>query len=130
MSSGRVLKVFAIVSMTEHWGALHVDVVNRAISFGDSLNRRTPDDAIEAVRKWLEITGQDLKLWSTSCGKFDVPRQPPVSGSCGINAANTIERVLNPGIERWTHSRSTYHRLRFLKLLTGYSKVRIGGLRK
>ena len=53
--------------------------------------------------------------------QVDVPQQPLASGSCAINAANTIERTINPAVERWTHPRS----VRAMKLLTGYSTVRL-----
>jgi hypothetical protein len=125
MRGGAVEKVFAIVLLTEHWGAFYIDMTKGTIDFGDSLNKPLPQDALRAIRRWLEFTGQGLQVINSACGKFDVPRQPLTSGSCAINAANTIERVFRPEIHRWNHSTSAYHRLRFFKLLTGYEKVRI-----
>ena len=63
MKSGKVRKVFTIVLMPNHWGAFYVDVAERTIDFGDSLNKAIPDDALEAIKRWLELTGQDLSLW-------------------------------------------------------------------
>src|SRR3981081_4470737 len=57
--------------------------------------------------------------------QVDVPQQPLASGSCAINAANIIERTINPAVERWTHPRPSYFRVRAMKLLTGYSTVRL-----
>jgi len=124
---GNVKKVFVIVAMIQHWGAFYVNITNKKIQiqFGDSLGLDPPNDALRAIIRWLKLAGKKTSNWNGICDKFDVPEQPDTSGSCAINAANTIERVVNPTVERWTHSRSAYHRLRFLKLLTGYSKVSI-----
>ena len=124
--SGRVEKVFTIVLMREHWGAIYVDLTKRKIFFGDSLNYDVPQDAMTAIWRWLHCVGQDISSWDQNIGKFDVPQQPVTSGSCAINAANTIERTINPAVERWTHPRSSYHRVRIMMLLTGYSKVSLG----
>ena len=123
---GRVEKAFSIVLLPEHWGAICIDFSKHRISFGDSLNYKVPQDAMAAIWRWLHCLGQDISLWDQNISKFDVPQQPLTSGSCAINAANTIERTINPGVERWTHPRSPYHRIRILKLLTGYSKVSLG----
>ena len=85
--------VFAIVLMTEHWGDFYIDMTKGTIDFADSLNKPLPQDALRAIRRWLEFTGQGLQVINSACGKFDVPRQPLTSGSCAINAANTIERL-------------------------------------
>ena len=123
MNGGKAEKVFAIVLMSQHWGAFCVDLTRRKIQFGDSLSRPIPNDAVSGVRGWLRLSGQDLRHWSSTVDKFDVPQQPITSGSCAIIAANTIECTLNPAIECWTHQRSAYHRTRYLKLLIGYVKV-------
>jgi Ulp1 protease family, C-terminal catalytic domain len=127
MKDGKVEKVFAILALGQHWGAICVDLTKRTIQFGDSLNQHFPSDALRAIKRWLELSGKDITTgkWNFSYDKLDVPQQPLTSGSCAINAANAIERMLNLTIERWTHERSAYHRTRFLKLLTGYSKVRL-----
>ncbi|KAG0314759.1 hypothetical protein BGZ99_007862 [Dissophora globulifera] len=123
IESKRVQKAFAIVGMNAHWGALEIDFNSRKLLFGDSLNKTIPDDAKRGVWKWLRHVGVDTTKWDRSVGKLFVPRQPPQSGSCAINAANAIERSVNSTVELWRHDRSAYHRVRFLKLITGYSKV-------
>lgn len=123
--SGRVKKAFAIVHMAMHWGAISIDLTRKSIQFGDSLGRAMPAGALNGIKQWLKHGGQDINQWSLDINRFDVPNQPYTSGSCAINAANTIERVVNPTIERWTHTRSSYHRLRYLRLLTGYPMVRV-----
>src|SRR3954464_2242164 len=60
MNSGKVKEVFAIVFMEQHWGAFHIDLIRRKIQFGDSLNRSIPNNAVNGIRRWLEISGQDL----------------------------------------------------------------------
>lgn len=123
MRSGRVQKVFAIVYMRQHWGAFYVNLTKKTIDFGDSLAKRAPEDAVKALIRWLEVVGHNASKWSSICGNFNVPRQPAASGSCAINAANTIERVFNTEVERWTHKRSAYHRVRYMRLLTGFYEV-------
>jgi hypothetical protein len=123
MRSGKVEKVFVTVLLREHWGAICIDLRKRRILFGDSLGYKTPQDAMTAIWRWLNRVGQEIDSWDQSIGKFDVPQQPLTSGSCAINAANTIERTINPAVERWTHPRSSYFRVRAMKLLTAYSTV-------
>jgi hypothetical protein len=120
---GKVKKAFAVVHMPGHWGAIEVDFVRRSILFGDSLSFATPTNTIEAVRDWISCCGLDMSQWNSHVKRFDVPQQPGSSGSCALNALNAIEREVNRKTERWTHLRSAYHRLRLLKLVTGFSKV-------
>lgn len=123
VKSGLVEKVFAVVYMPGHWGSLEVDFVQRKISFGDSLSYPVPHDTIETVCKWIRCCGIDIGQWDHHIRHFAVPRQPPGSGSCAVNAINAIEKNVNPRIESWTHEKSAQHRLRLLRLVTGYSKV-------
>jgi len=123
IKSGRAKKAFAVVHMPGHWGALEVDFVQCKISFGDSLSWPVPSDMIEVVRDWIGCCGGDMDQWSCRVEQFDVPHQPASSGSCAINAINAIEMSINPKTERWTHLKSAHHRLRLLKLVTGFSKV-------
>lgn len=123
INSGIAEKAFAIVNMSQHWGVFCVDFVKRTITFGDSLRRPIPQDSEAAIWRWLMATGQDIRKWKSMVGQFNVSQQPPTSGSCGINAANAIERTLNPRVKQWAHEYSSRHRIRFLKLLTGYLNV-------
>lgn len=125
VKSGRLEKAFAIVHMPDHWGALEVDFERRKISFGDSLSCSIPEVTINNVRNWIKCCGIDIGRWDCDTGHFAVPQQPPGSGSCAVNAINAVERSVNPRTAIWTHTKSAQHRLRLLKLVTGYSKVNI-----
>ncbi|KAG0078786.1 hypothetical protein BGZ93_003344, partial [Podila epicladia] len=122
VKSGRVQKAFSVVHMPGHWGAIEVDFVKRIISFGDSLSYPVPNNTIEAVRDWIQCCRGDMDQWSSHVEQFAVPRQPASSGSCAVNAINAVEMSVNPRTERWTHLKSAHHRLRLLKLVTGFSK--------
>lgn len=121
--SGVIEKAFGLIHMPNHWGALQVDFRKRRILFGDSLSVPIPLIYINAVRVWLRNIGFDLKQWEVKVGVFKVSQQPPGSGSCAVNALNAIEHCINNSIEYWTHERSAYHRVRLLKVMTGFSQV-------
>lgn len=124
VKAGQVEKAFAIVNLRGcHWGVIEVDFNRRKISSGDSLSWENPKDATSAVREWIRRCGVDVERWDLDIGRFHVPQQPAGSGSCAVNALNAVETSVNPAIEEWTHSRSSYHRLRLLRLITGYTKV-------
>ena len=125
IQSGRVKRVFGIIQLTRHWGAIEINFVNHTFHFGDSLNRSPPRNTLAALRRWLTSVGQTSNIWPKSFAKFDIAQQGPRSGSCGINAANGIEHAVNPTIPLWTEASSAYHRIRFLKLLTSYEQVSI-----
>lgn len=114
--------VFAVVAMSEHWGVLKVDLKEHTISFGDSLGYPIPRDAVDVVQRWLNWSHPDHQKWDGPVGVFPVPRQPPGSGSCAVNAINAIERNISTStkFEIWTHARSEYHRVRMATLATGY----------
>lgn len=117
-------KGFAVVPMDNHWGMLVIDFERRVLAFGDSLGRCAPMDTLLGIQHWLRRQGVKLSEWSKKAKKYrDIPMQPVGSGSCGIIALNTIERALNPSVERWTHERSYHHRMRLLALAVGYEKV-------
>ncbi|KAF9404228.1 hypothetical protein BGZ76_007044, partial [Entomortierella beljakovae] len=124
VKGGAVEKAFGVIHMYNHWGAIQVDFLNKAILFGDSLSVTSlPKEYIDAVRMWLKNVGVDLENWSKDIGVFRVAQQPPGSGSCAVNALNAIEHCVNNAVECWTHERSAYHRARILKLITEYSKL-------
>ncbi|KAF9142884.1 hypothetical protein BGX20_007186, partial [Mortierella sp. AD010] len=118
--SGKSKKVFAVVYMNYHWGAACVDFENRRVYFGDSIGQDFPDDARKAIAKWLVYLGMDLKDWKPQVLKFNVPRQTD-NGSCGVIACNAIDRAHNEKITPWSSETSTCHRLRLMRLLTGYT---------
>jgi Ulp1 family protease len=123
INSGTVEKVFGLVHMPNHWGAFQVDLQRKKILFGDSLSMSPPKEDLDAVRKWLQRNGVDTKRWDPKVGLFKVSQQPAGSGSCAVAAVNAIEHSIDNAVECWTHERSAFHRTRFLKFLTGYSKV-------
>jgi hypothetical protein len=115
---GESIKAFAVANMGGHWGAVCVDFVEKRILFGHSLDRGDlPSRATSEFRAtdyWLKECGVSTERWTY--GRFNVAQQSG-SGSCGINAANAIERSLEPSVDLWTGEKSRFHRMRFLKLL-------------
>lgn len=115
-------KAFTVINIGEHWGPLCIDFTRTTIYFGDSLDdgedSRLGKDRHEHIKLWLSSCGVNVGRWSTTVQRLDVPRQPMGSGSCGVIALNTIERQIDPMVERWTHKMSAIHRLRYLALLT------------
>jgi hypothetical protein len=124
MDSERVEKVFFIVPLKNHWGALCVDFKRRQIFYGDSLDKMFPCHIRETIVEWLLFLKVDLAQWDSCIRKFDVPQQPSGSGSCGVIACNAIERAINPYAPQWSGSTAACHRLRILRLITGYMDVR------
>ena len=100
MKKEKVEKIFAITYMGQHWGVFSVDLHDRSIKFGDSLHMPVPKKALQGIKHWLEASGLDLTTWNITLDHFDIPTQPSQSGSCSINAANTIEQVVNKFIAR------------------------------
>ncbi|KAG0200263.1 hypothetical protein BGX31_004094 [Mortierella sp. GBA43] len=72
----------------------------------------------KAINLWLRVCGARVENWSQVVGRFHVPRQPAGSGSCGVIALNAIECSMNPSLGLWTAEESTFHRQRYLMLLT------------
>ncbi|KAF9151639.1 hypothetical protein BGX20_005370, partial [Mortierella sp. AD010] len=120
---GQNSKVFAVVQMGDHWGAACIDFKERRVYFGDSMKRTFPSDARKAIARWLVHIGMDLTKWDPCVHLFHVPRQVN-SGSCGVIALNTIERVLNGKLSIWTNGHAACHRLRLMQLMTGYSSLK------
>jgi hypothetical protein len=112
------IKAFAVANMGGHWGAVCVDFVGKRILFGHSLDHgdlpSRDTSEFRAAAYWLNECGVPTERWTYE--RFNVAQQNG-SGSCGINAANAIERSLEPSVELWTGERSRFHRMRFLKLL-------------
>ncbi|KAF9342493.1 hypothetical protein BGX26_007418, partial [Mortierella sp. AD094] len=115
-------KVFAVVYMDQHWGTACVDFENHRVYFGDSLNWCFPDNARKAIARWLVHLGMDLKHWRREVLRLNVPRQND-SSSCGVVACNTIDRALNEKSTPWCTKTAVCHRLRLMRLLTGYTKT-------
>jgi hypothetical protein len=116
-------KAFTVIYFGQHWGPLCIDFTRTTICFGDSLddgqNSRLGNDRHDHIKRWLSSCGVNVGRWSTAVQRLDVPQQPRgASGSCGVIALNTIERQIDPLVERWTHKMSAAHRLRYLALLT------------
>lgn len=123
VKGGQVEKVFAVVHMPGHWGALQIDFLQQNVSFGDSLSWPVPNDTIKAVHEWMRRCGVDVDKWDSQVHELAVPQQPAGSGSCAVNALNAIEKVVCASCQSWTHQKSAHHRLRLLKLVTGFTKV-------
>ncbi|KAF8945115.1 hypothetical protein BGZ46_006105, partial [Entomortierella lignicola] len=119
---GNDIKAFAIIHMSNHWGAVCIDFKERHVYFGDSLDRGFPDDARKAIARWLVFLGLDIKKWKSVVRRFNVPRQKD-SGSCGVVACNTVERTINKKVSPWSNENSVCHRLRLMRLMTGYTKT-------
>ncbi|KAF9997015.1 hypothetical protein BGZ80_007107, partial [Entomortierella chlamydospora] len=120
-------KIFSIVDMGQHWGTVCFDLKNCQISFGDSLNQPIPMNAVEKILDSIPLRvpgSRDFFKWNRALRRiqtFSVPRQYD-SFSCGILAVNAIERDLNRHVE-WDEYSPEYHRIRFLRLLTGYTEI-------
>lgn len=131
IAAGGVSKAFAVVHMnSNHWGVLCVDFSARRISFGDSMDKgtvRLPCDAEDAIVYWLRHIKVWNSRWSTDIVHLDVPQQRSGSGSCGVIALNTIERSIDPDVERWTDSDSQKCRIQYFQVVSGFCKVRNTG---
>jgi hypothetical protein len=120
VSSPNLKKAFLVISKPGHFGALEVDFAKNTISTGDSLGMSFRPEIILCVEKWIEVCTNISRTWTRKIGQFDVPRQPPESGSCAVNSLNAIEYSINPKVGCWSHERSAYYRTRILKLVTGF----------
>src|SRR5579871_6490863 len=45
-----IQKIFAIVYMSRHWGAICIDLTTKTILFGDSLSKSIPQDALDVIK--------------------------------------------------------------------------------
>lgn len=125
---GKAKTVFAFVHMGDHWGVALIDLTLYETSFGDSLSRKVPVEAIDALInriKNIQPPKKDKSKWikaKSTIATFDVPRQD-APGACGILAAVAIEKYVNQFFD-WDSSSqylsSKFHRIRFLRILTGY----------
>ncbi|KAF9342717.1 hypothetical protein BGX26_006991 [Mortierella sp. AD094] len=128
------LSAFAVVNIIKesHWGALCIDFQNHSIQYGHSLDNgypQLPRDVLHTLRHWLLNIGiigkdkdDDWPKMAVHVEQLQVQNQPYNSGSCVIVSVNTIECNINPDHEHWSHERSAFHRLRLVKILTGYTK--------
>ncbi|KAF9929274.1 hypothetical protein BGZ65_005870 [Modicella reniformis] len=118
-------KAFTVMNTGDHWAPLCIDFTQKSILFGDSLDdgrQRLDREGLGHVQRWLSSCDVNIVSWNITEDKIqrlDVPLQPRGrSGSCGVIALNSIERGIDPSVERWSHEKSAYHRLRYLALLT------------
>lgn len=123
-------KAFTVMNTGDHWAPLCIDFTQKSILFGDSLDDGRPrlgPKRLGHVQRWLSSCDVDVESWNITEDKIqrlDVPLQPRGrSGSCGVIALNSIERGIDPSVERWSHGKSAHHRLRYLALLTRPYKV-------
>ncbi|KAF9946978.1 hypothetical protein BGZ70_002936 [Mortierella alpina] len=121
--SGVLEKVFVIVPFGNHWGSLCIDFVRRQVFFGDSLFKALPCTVRDAIVKWLAYQKVDLSTWDPCIRMMAVPTQPSTSGSCGVIACNAIERAIDPSVPCWSEETAACHRLRLLRILTGFPKI-------
>ncbi|KAI7816049.1 hypothetical protein BC939DRAFT_508675 [Gamsiella multidivaricata] len=122
---GRAKKLFAIAYMGQHWGVVCLDLKKYQVLFGDSIGWPVPHEAIDALVKWMDPPAEDLPKWrkaSKNVLPFLTPKQQD-SGSCGILAAMAIEQHVNPYVDWSAHAFALNHRVRFLRLLTGYTSM-------
>jgi len=126
VKAGFTRNLFAVVLLNRnHWGAVNVDLSKQEIAIGDSLNYPKPLNVMDVILRWIRHAGQDTKLWKRHYVNFDLPSQSSSSGSCGIIAANAIENVINPRVQRWNQDTAIQHRIRFLSILTGRHRVSV-----
>ncbi|KAK3805384.1 MAG: hypothetical protein J3Q66DRAFT_423248 [Benniella sp.] len=136
-------KAYAIVNMPNHWGALAIDFKSRTIAFGDSMNLNAPKNVIDAVFQWLEkrLGRRELQKWNRHVSRLSVKKQTD-GGSCGVLAAMAIEFDINhcngcscpksseQAWVSWLSKNINYHRVYYLKSLSGLSEVWLSCVRK
>ncbi|KAG0041347.1 hypothetical protein BGZ83_001961, partial [Gryganskiella cystojenkinii] len=120
VSNPNIKRAFFVMSKPGHFGALEVDFEKNTISTGDSLGLSFQPEIVLCVEKWIQVCTSSSRTWTRRIGEFNVPRQPPESGSCAVNSLNAIEYSINPKVGYWSHERSAYYRTRILKLVTGF----------
>ena len=72
IQSGGVRHALGIIYMGNHWGALHIDFLNRTFRFGDSLSIGAPRNLLSSLKSWLSNIGEDMKLWSKAFLGLDI----------------------------------------------------------
>lgn len=118
-------RMFSIIHMGDHWGVVLFDLHAYTIAFGDSLTREAPLESIRAIVDWLSMDQQDRQAWDEALlniQSFPVQQQSD-SFSCGILAIMAIERRCNPYVDWKPHTSPQAQRIRFLRLLSAFSKV-------
>ncbi|KAG0006747.1 hypothetical protein BGZ65_004322 [Modicella reniformis] len=124
---GRAKTLFVFVYMDNHFGVVRLGLDNYEMSFGGSRGGPVPVDEIDTLIGRIQPSGDAEAKWEQAkknISNFDVARQQD-SGSCGILAAIAIEREMNKYVNwNWgTNISIKDHRIRFLRLLTGYTKA-------
>jgi len=129
-------KAYTIVHMGDHWGAIAIDFEDQTISFGDSLNKPAPKEAVMAVTRWIQehLGAQEAAKYYLSPKRLQAKKSD--GASCGVIAALAIEDDINTcpsaclcsesAKETWKMVRSkspNQHRVRYLSLLSGLSEV-------
>ncbi|KAG0226345.1 hypothetical protein BGW42_003752 [Actinomortierella wolfii] len=124
--------LFSIVHLEDHWGVIHFNLKDFTISFGDSLGYEIPKAAILNFIHWLvegDMDGKHQNKWQmafdalvASDKRFRVDEQPDLS-SCGVYAAFAIERYINPQAPWSQYDTADKRRIRYLKLLSGYTTI-------
>ncbi|KAG1798386.1 hypothetical protein EV424DRAFT_1332925 [Suillus variegatus] len=91
LCEGRLQHVLFPVNIRDiHWAAIEVNVINRTISYADSLGWDWPAHDIDTIRHWLGHHGLSgfSNASALQCG------QQLDSFSCGIAAINTIKHAV------------------------------------
>ncbi|KAF9536565.1 hypothetical protein EC957_010428 [Mortierella hygrophila] len=120
-------RMFSIIHMDGHWGVVFFDLHAHTIAFGDSLNRGVPLESIKAIVDWISMADDrtDRQAWDIALlniQSFPVQQQSD-SFSCGILAIRAIERRCNPYVDWKPHTSPQAQRIRFLRLLSNFSKI-------
>jgi len=125
ITRGCAKKVFMVVHMENHRGAACFDLQEYSVAFGDSLRCRAPRDELQRIVEWLKPLMGQPERWDQALNEiqqFRVPQQQD-QVSCGVMASTAIERAVNQHFA-WEEEVSPLSlRIRYLRLLTAYTKV-------
>lgn len=138
IAGGRVRKLFTVVFFSNHWTVICFDFESHRIQYGDSLNWSVPVEKIDEVLEWLESFQPrvedkkgayrvDLNAMRNARGFIEplpIVNQTD-SASCGVLALNAIEKAVNPYYDWDQHTSPLDMRVRFARMLTGYTEVRM-----
>ena len=117
-----VEKIFLFYNIREtHWGLFLVDLIEKKVSFGDSLNWK--DSALQHLPSILLFLNNAFNIdtlnWSKELHCIpNYPFQPPSSGSCGIVALSMIENIVRNDFDiYWSHDRAINFRLKYCAMI-------------
>jgi hypothetical protein len=140
LQRGIYSKVYAVVPMGGHWGAISVDLKRHTIAFGDSMNDSIPVTVVDGVVQWLMYNlPHEEEEWGRA--EKSVKRLPVVQQTDGGSCGNFAALALELDVIKWQqHSHpflkdtkyesqrkhtADFHRARFLKMIITDNEVTV-----